>query len=472
MKIVPAILAGGSGTRLWPLSRADRPKQFQKFMGDTSLLQDTMLRVAGNDAYSDPIILSNEAYRFVVAEQAQEVGVDLRATVLEPAMRNTAPAMTALAAIVAQEDSDALIHVMPSDHAIETDDAYWNAITAAAAAAAKGMLVTFGVSPDGPNTGYGYIQSGDSVGDGVSKVARFVEKPDAATAQRMLDEGGYFWNSGMFLFKASVFLAEAEALAPTIADAAKASVAQAVVDLDFTRLDEAAYGASPEISVDYAIFEKTAQAAVAPAEIKWSDLGAWGSIWKASERDADGNKASGPHTIDRAKNSLVVSEGAHVALQGVEDIAVVATPDAVYVGKLSESENIKSLVQSIKANEDTATMATTHRTSYRPWGGYSQILNGARFQVKRLFVKPGAKLSLQKHHHRAEHWVVVSGTAEVTVNEDITMLTENQSVYIPQGAVHRLANPGKILLEVIEVQSGPYLGEDDIIRIEDEFGRN
>ena len=472
MKIVPAILAGGSGTRLWPLSRTDRPKQFQKFLSDKSLLQESLLRVAGHHAYGAPIILTNEAYRFVVAEQAQEVGVDLRATVLEPAMRNTAPAMVALAAIVAKEDPDALIHVMPSDHAIEADDAYWSAIDAAAAAAAEGYLVTFGVTPDGPNTAYGYVQSGEPVADGVHKVLRFVEKPDAQNAERMLAEGGHYWNSGMFLFKASAFLAEAETLSPEIADAAKASVAEAVVDLDFTRLDEAAYSASPEISVDYAIFEKTAQAAVAPAAIKWSDLGAWGSIWKASERDAAGNKASGPHTIDGAKNSLVVSEGAHVALQGVEDVAVVATPDAVYVGKLSESENIKALVSSIKSDDETATMATTHRTSYRPWGGYSQILNGARFQVKRLFVKPGAKLSLQKHHHRAEHWVVVSGTAEVTVDDSVTMLTENQSVYIPQGAVHRLANPGKILLEVIEVQSGAYLGEDDIIRIEDEFGRN
>ena len=348
MKIVPAILAGGSGTRLWPLSRTDRPKQFQKFLTDNSLLQETLLRVAGNEAYGAPIILTNEAYRFVVAEQAQEVGVGLRATVLEPAMRNTAPAMVALAAIVAKEDPEALIHVMPSDHAIETDDAYWKAIHAAAAAAARGLLVTFGVTPDGPNTGYGYVQSGDVVSDGVHKVLRFVEKPDTANAETMLAEGGYFWNSGMFLFKASAFLSEAEALAPEITDAAKASVDQAVIDLDFTRLDGPAYGASPEISVDYAIFEKTAQAAVAPAAIQWSDLGAWGSIWKASDRDEDGNKASGPHTIDGAKNSLVVSEGAHVALQGVEDVAVVATPDAVYVGKLSESENIKALVQSIK----------------------------------------------------------------------------------------------------------------------------
>ena len=472
MKIVPAILAGGSGTRLWPLSRADRPKQFQKFLSDHSLLQETLLRVAGHADYAAPIVMSNEAYRFVVAEQALEVGVELRATLLEPMMRNTAPAMAALAAMVAQDDPDALIHVMPSDHAITADDAYWAAIDAAAKAAENGALVTFGISPDGPNTGYGYIQGGDALVGGVQKVVRFIEKPDLATAEKMLSEGGYFWNSGMFLFKASAFLAEAEALAPEIAEAAKAAVSEAVVDLDFTRLDADAFAASPEISVDYAIFEKTDKAAVAPATFQWSDLGAWGSIWKDSDKDAGGNVASGPHTIEGASNSLVVSEGAHVALQGVDDVAVVATPDAVYVGKLSESENIKSLVISIKADADTATLATTHRTSYRPWGGYSQILNGARFQVKRLFVKPGAKLSLQKHHHRAEHWVVVSGTAEVTVDDSVTMLTENQSVYIPQGAVHRLANPGKILLEVVEVQSGAYLGEDDIIRIEDEFGRN
>ncbi len=472
MKIIPAILAGGSGTRLWPLSRADRPKQFQKFLSDHSLLQETMLRAAGQADYAAPIVMSNEAYRFVVAEQALEVGVELRATLLEPMMRNTAPAITALAVMVAQDDPDALIHVMPSDHAITADDAYWAAIDAAAKAAEDGALVTFGISPDGPNTGYGYIQGGDSLGGGVQKVARFIEKPDLATAEKMLSEGGYFWNSGMFLFKASAFLAEAEALASEIAEAAKAAVLKAVVDLDFTRLDADAFAASPEISVDYAIFEKTDKATVAPATIQWSDLGAWGSIWKDSDKDAGGNVASGPHSIEGASNSLVVSEGAHVALQGVDDVAVVATPDAVYVGKLSESENIKSLVTSIKADADTATLATTHRTSYRPWGGYSQILNGARFQVKRLFVKPGAKLSLQKHHHRAEHWVVVSGTAEVTVDDSVTMLTENQSVYIPQGAVHRLANPGKILLEVIEVQSGAYLGEDDIIRIEDEFGRN
>ena len=471
MTIVPAILAGGSGTRLWPLSRSDRPKQFQKFLGPNSLLQDTLLRLGDLPEYGAPIVLTNEDYRFVVGEQAQEVGVKLRATVLEPAMRNTAPAMVALAHMVALDDPEALIHVMPSDHAVVADDAYWAAIRAASKAAETGKLVTFGIEPSGPATGYGYIRAGDALAEGGFSVASFIEKPDEVNAAKMIAAGGHYWNSGMFLFRAASFLEEARALAPEVAEAAIAAVDQATSDLDFTRLDAEAFGASPEISVDYAIFEKTGAAAVTPAAIQWSDLGAWGSIWKASDRDEAGNHAAGPHSIDNATNSLILSEGAHVALQGVEDVAVIATPDAVYVGKLSESEKIKSMVSALKSGEDTKTLATTHRTSYRPWGGYSNILVGERFQVKRLFVKPGAKLSLQKHHHRAEHWVVVSGAAEVTVDDDVRMLTENQSIYIPQGAVHRLANPGKILLEVIEVQSGAYLGEDDIIRIEDVFGR-
>lgn len=472
MNIIPAILAGGSGTRLWPLSRSDRPKQFQKFLGGRSLLQETLLRLDGFDAYGPPIVLTNEDYRFAVAEQAQEIGRNLRATVLEPVMRNTAPAMCALAHLAARDDPDALIHVMPSDHAVVADEGYWAAIRAAADAAAQGRLVTFGIEPDGPATGYGYINAGEALDGASFAVARFIEKPDAARAAAMIAEGGHYWNSGMFLFRAATFLEEARTHCPEVAEAAIAAVDGAAHDLDFTRLDAAAFAASPEISVDYAVFERTARAAVTPAAIRWSDLGAWGSIWKASDRDEDGNRATGPHTISGARDSLVLSEGPHVALQGLEDVAVVATPDAVYVGKLSESENIKALVGALKASEETAALASTHRTTYRPWGGYSSILNGERFQVKRLFVKPGAKLSLQKHHHRAEHWVVVSGSAEVTVDDRVFMLNENQSTYIPQGAVHRLANPGKILLEVIEVQSGSYLGEDDIIRIEDEFGRS
>lgn len=470
--ITPVILAGGSGTRLWPLSRADRPKQFQKFLGERSLLQETLARLADFDGYGAPVILTNEAYRFVVAEQADEIGVDLGAIVLEPMMRNTAPALAAVAHMAAKDDAEAILHVMPSDHAIEVDDGYWTAIRAAAGAAREGRLATFGIEPTHPATGYGYIKAGAKLSDGVHEIERFIEKPDLARAEAMIAAGGHMWNAGMFLFRAADFLAEAEALCPDVEAAAIGAVDAAAADLDFLRLDADAFAKAPDISVDYAIFEKTARAAVVPLSVTWSDLGAWNAVWAASPRDAAGNAARGPATLLNATNCFVASEGPHVAVQDVEGVAVVATPDAVWVGSLEKAENVKSLVGALKANEATEDLATDHRTSYRPWGGYTSAMMGERFQVKRLFVKPGAKLSLQKHHHRAEHWIVVSGTAEVTVDDKVFILSENQSTYIPLGAVHRLANPGKILLELIEVQSGSYLGEDDIIRIEDEFGRS
>lgn len=468
MQITPVILAGGSGTRLWPLSRTDRPKQFQKFVGARSLLQETLARLNAFDGYAAPIMLTNEAYRFVVAEQAQEIGVELGAIMLEPTARNTGPALTAVAHMAAKTDPEAILHIMPSDHAMETDGRYWAAIRAAAA---SGRLAAFGIEPTHAATGYGYIRIGAPLGNGVFEIERFIEKPDAARAETMLAAGGHMWNAGMFLFRARDFLDEAAALAPEMTRAATAAVDAAVADLDFLRLDASAFAGAPDISVDYAIFEKTARAAVVPLSIPWSDLGSWNAVWAASARDAEGNAARGPHTIMNARNSFVASEGPHVALQGLDDVAVVATPDAVWVGKRGETEDVKALVGALKARPETAALATTHRTTYRPWGGYTLAMTGERFQVNRLFVKPGAKLSLQKHRHRAEHWIVVRGAAEVTLGDQVFALTENQSTYIPPGAVHRLANPGKILLELIEVQSGSYLGEDDIIRLDDEFGR-
>jgi len=470
--IVPVILAGGQGTRLWPMSRSARPKQFLVLTGDESSFQQTLRRVSDAERYVAPIIVTNADYRFLVAEQAQELGIVPAGVLLEPVARNTTAAIAA-AAFYAREKfgADTLIHVLSSDHVVETDTNYWWSVSAAAHTASEGRLVTFGVTPTSPETGYGYIEAGAETGNGVHAVARFVEKPDLANAQRMLDAGGYFWNTGMFMLGVSAFLAELQALSPDAYSAAEGAVAAAKADLDFVRLDAEAFAQAPNISVDYAVFEKTTLVSLIPVTFAWSDVGSWDSVWKVSPKDAAQNVTNGNATLSNTRNSLVLTDRAHVAVEGLDNVAVIATEDAVYVGKLSESQKVGPLVKLLRTRPETAVSTEVHKTAYRPWGGYSSILNGDRFQVKRLFVKPGKRLSLQKHHHRAEHWVVVRGTAEVTRDNEMMMLSENESIYLPLGCTHRLSNPGKILLELIEVQTGSYLGEDDIIRIEDEFGR-
>ena len=472
LPIVPVILAGGQGTRLWPLSRVSRPKQFLALTGSHSQFQKTLERVADGGVYSAPVIITNAEYRFIVAEQAAELGIPLTGILLEPVARNTAVAITAAAAFVEERiGADAVLHVLPSDHEVDASSAYWGAVREAATAAVAGQLVTFGIRPTFPETGFGYIKSNVAVGAGAGPVEQFVEKPNLDRANQMLAQGGYLWNSGMFMVGASNFLRECKILAPETHTAARLSVTRAKSDLDFIRLDEPAFAAAPNISVDYAIFEKTNKSSVVAVDFAWSDLGSWDALWKNGFRDDAENLTRGDVTLAEVSNSLVITDHPHVVVSGLTDVAVVATNDAVFVGRLSEAQKIGAVVKKLRASKGTIGLTETHSTAYRPWGGYTSVLSGERFQVKRLFVKPGKRLSLQKHHHRAEHWIVVRGTAAVTIDGEVTLLSENQSIYLPLGCEHRLANPGKIELELIEVQTGSYLGEDDIIRIEDEFGR-
>jgi mannose-1-phosphate guanylyltransferase/mannose-6-phosphate isomerase len=465
LPIVPVILSGGSGTRLWPVSREAYPKQFLPLVGKDTMLQATWKRVA-DIADAAPIVVANQEHRFMAAEQLRECGAVPQALILEPIGRNTAPAIAiaALQALIAHED--ALLLVLPSDHVVRDEGAFHHAVKQAAMAAEAGKLVTFGIVPTAPETGYGYIKA--AKGEGVRPVERFVEKPNLETAEQYVRSGEYFWNSGMFLFKASRYLNELEALQPTILSACRAALAMASRDSDFIRLDADAFAASPSDSIDYAVMEKTADAAVVPLDAGWNDVGSWSALWEVSDKDASGNACHGDVIAVDCRNSYAYGNRL-IAMVGLDDVVVVETDDALFVGHKDRVQDVKEIVARIK--RDGRSEAAAHRKVYRPWGAYDSIDNGARFQVKRITVKPGATLSLQMHHHRAEHWIVVSGTAEVTRGDDVILLTENQSTYIPLGVTHRLKNPGKLPLELIEVQSGSYLGEDDIVRFEDNYGR-
>lgn len=462
MKLVPVIMAGGSGTRLWPLSRSMYPKQFIDLASDKTMLQDTVLRLEGMDC-APPVVICNEEHRFFVAQQLSEIGIKGQ-IILEPVGRNTAPAI-ALAALIT--DPDDLLLVMAADHVITDMAAFQIAVEKARQLAVSGYLTTFGIVPDSPNIGYGYIKAGEGLETG-QRVQAFVEKPDRETAKEYLAEGGYYWNSGMFLFKAGAYMDELEAFRPDIAEACR-SAAKPERDLDFIRIDAEAFARCPDDSVDYAVMEKTAKAAMVSLDAGWSDIGSWEALWEVGEQDADGNVLIGDIVNFQTAGSYVYSRERLVATLGLEDTVVIDTKDAVLVARKDQVQDIKKIVELLKKRGTNH--HEFHREVYRPWGKFDSIDNGGRYQVKRITVNPGAKLSVQMHHHRAEHWVVVSGTAEVTRDGETFLLAENESTYLPIGCVHALKNPGKTPLELIEIQTGSYLGEDDIVRFEDIYGR-
>jgi mannose-1-phosphate guanylyltransferase / mannose-6-phosphate isomerase len=472
MPIYPVILCGGSGTRLWPMSRGGYPKQYLKLTGDRTLVQQTALRLEGIEGITPPIVVTNNEQRFLVAEQLRQAGVTPSSIVLEPAQRNTAPAIAIAALIAMRESPDALLLVLPSDHVILHEASFREITNAAAQVAKDNYLVTFGIPPTEPHTGYGYIRSGAALATEAHAfgVDAFVEKPDALTAARFIEEGNYYWNSGMFMLKASTYMDELRRYEPEIALAAALSLERASIDNDFVRLDPAAFEACPSVSVDYAVMERTECAAViAAADLGWNDIGSWTALADIAERDADGNTQIGDVLTEQVSNSYIRAEHRMVAAIGLDDIVIIETADAVLVARRDKAQDVKKIVERLNATGRRESV--THRRVVRPWGSYEGIDQGARFQVKRIVVNPGAQLSLQMHHHRAEHWIVVKGTAQVTNGNADIMLTENQSTYIPLGVTHRLLNPGKIPLELIEVQSGAYLGEDDIVRFEDTYGR-
>jgi mannose-1-phosphate guanylyltransferase/mannose-6-phosphate isomerase len=468
--LTPVILSGGSGTRLWPLSRKNLPKQFLALYGDASLFQQTVTRTRSIKGAGAPIVVCSEEHRFLVAEQLRTLQVEGATILLEPVPRNTAPAIALAAWQALAHDADATLLVLPADHLIGNTVAFAAAIEQALPLATTGWLATFGIRPTRSETGFGYIQRGDAIDAHGFHVARFVEKPDAQHAQAYLDAGSYDWNSGMFLFQAARYLEELQRYAPAMHAASKAAFDAAKADLDFIRIDKDAFVAAPDNSIDYAVMEKATRAAVVPVDCAWSDIGSWDALWAVAEHDADGNRLEGDVIAIDSRNCFVHgTERRLVAALGLDGLVIVDTPDAVLVAPRERVQEVKQVVARLKTEGRQEHLF--HRKVYRPWGSYDSIDMGKRFQVKRITVKPGASLSLQKHHHRAEHWVIVSGTAEVTRNDEVFLLAENESTFLPLGAVHRLRNPGTGPLELIEVQSGDYLGEDDIVRLEDVYGR-
>ena len=463
----PVVLAGGTGSRLWPKSRAALPKQFLSLTSNSTMLQDTITRLKGTNA-EPPVFICNDAHRFLVAEQLRKKNIEHDGILLEPVGRNTAPAIALAALHATKNENDPVLLVLAADHLIKDQSAFHSAITKAEALANEGKLVTFGIVPDQAHTGYGYIKAGNVLNVGF-EVAEFVEKPELETAKQYVESGDFFWNSGMFMFKASRYIEELGKYHPEMLEICRRAIETEAPDLDFIRVDSEIFSACPDDSIDYAVMEKTDSAAMVPLDAGWSDVGSWTSLWETADKDDNGNVCVGDTILENTKNSYVNAEQRLVSVIGLEDVIVVETKDAVMVAHKDDAQSIKTVVNRLKAEKRPE--FEFHREVFRPWGSYDSIDSGARFQVKRITVKPGEKLSVQMHHHRAEHWIVVSGSANVTIDDNTQLVTENESVYIPIGAVHALENPGKIPLELIEVQSGAYLGEDDIVRFSDRYGR-